>query len=122
MPDKELPEFEHNNDDELTEPRYRVPDESTMAQDKRSGHDEPTYEQDPAVYDRTLSQETDEDSEEISRAANYTETADYDIAALEHVQFAEPNFLNPDNEEDIPFHLPKADSSGSGSTSDNRNN
>jgi membrane peptidoglycan carboxypeptidase len=120
MPDKELPEFEHNNDDELTEPRYRVPDESTMAQDKRSGHDEPTYEQDPAVYNRTLSQETDEESEEVSRAANYTETADYDIADLERVQFADP--LNPDNEEDIPFHLPKADSGGSGPTSDNRNN
>src|SRR5688500_3726694 len=111
MPDREFPEFEDKDDNELTEHRYSVNDESTMPQEKRSGHEEPTYEQDPAVYNRTLAQETDEEVDEVdSRAANHTETADYDISDLELVQFADPDFLNPDNEEDIPFHLPKADS------------
>jgi hypothetical protein len=120
MPDREFPEFEQDDDNQLTEPRYRVNEDLTMPQDK-SAHDEPTYEQDPAAYNRTLSQETDEEDDEVdSRAENYTETADYDIAELESVQFADP--LNPDNEEDVPFHLPKADSGGSGPTSDNRNN
>jgi membrane peptidoglycan carboxypeptidase len=120
MPDKELPDFDNN--EEFTNPRRRNNEEPTMPSEKYSRDEEPTYEQDPSVYNSTLENETDEEFDEYSvteerpRPAQ-TETGDYDLSKLDKMPI-----LDPENEEDVPFHLPKADSAGSGPTVDNRNN